>query len=63
MGRESVTVQGGVARDGDRGRQAMAVVLQLCRLLPIAPMSGALPRGAIAPATPPDSWYTRGALS
>jgi hypothetical protein len=41
----------------------MAVVLQLCRLLPIAPMSGALPRGAFSPATPPDSWYTRGALS
>jgi hypothetical protein len=41
----------------------MAVVLQLCRLLPIAPMLGSLPSGALSPATPPDSWYTRGAFS
>jgi hypothetical protein len=57
-----IVIVQGVVRSGDRGRQAIALVLNLFRRLPNRPMSGTLPSGAISPAIPPDSWYTRGAL-
>ena len=59
--RALVIVQG-VVRSGDAGRAAISLLLKCSSGLLITPMRGALPSGAISPATPPDSWYTRGAL-
>jgi hypothetical protein len=46
-------------RSGDRGREAIGLVLTCFQLPSIAPLRGFLQRGAISPATTPYSWYTR----
>jgi hypothetical protein len=52
----------GAVRSAAPGRPSIALLLKRSSSFPIAPRSGALPSGAISPATLPDSWYTRGAL-
>jgi hypothetical protein len=60
-GRGLVIVQG-VTREGDRGRQAISLVLNLLPLLPDRPHAMVPGERGTFSATPPNSWYTRGAL-